>query len=235
VSRRISRERIVDAAIAAADHDGLAAVTMRRLAADLQVEAMSLYHYLRSRDELLEAVIEQLLQPLCGEPSGRHDWQDYLRWLARVTRGIARLHPRLFPLVATSNPAAPWVRPPLRSLDVIEGFLSTLRRHGFSAEQTVLAYRSFTSFLLGQLLLEVVPLTSPPTVDPDDLESTARLADQSPRLPDLSAYPALTEVEDQLSTDNSEADFNAALTDTLDRIARLVDSEGLRPPAPVPV
>jgi TetR/AcrR family tetracycline transcriptional repressor len=235
MSRRISRERIVDAAIAAADHDGLAAVTMRRLAADLQVEAMSLYHYLRSRDELLEAIIERLLQPLCGEPGGRHDWQDYLRWLASVTRGIARLHPRLFPLVATSNPAAPWVRPPLRSLDVIEGFLSTLRRHGFSAEQTVLAYRSFTSFLLGQLLLEVVPLSSPPAVDPGDLESTAILENASPRLPDLSAYPSLTEAERQLSTDNSEADFNAALTDTLERIARLVDSEGLHPPAPVPV
>jgi AcrR family transcriptional regulator len=234
VSRRISRERIVDAAIAAADHDGLAAVTMRRLAADLQVEAMSLYHYLRSRDELLEAIIERLLQPLCAEPAGRHDWQDYLRWLARVTRNIARLHPRLFPLVATSNPSAPWVRPPLRSLDVIEGFLSTLRRHGFSAEQTVLAYRSFTSFLLGQLLLEVVPLSSPPAVEPDALESATTL-NQSPRLPDLSDYPALGEVERQLSTDNSEADFNAALTDTLDRIARLVDSEGLRPPEPVPV
>jgi AcrR family transcriptional regulator len=234
VSRRISRERIVDAAIAAADHDGLAAVTMRRLAADLQVEAMSLYHYLRSRDELLEAIIDRLLQPLCGEPGGRHDWQDYLRWLARVTRGVARLHPRLFPLVATSNPAAPWVRPPLRSLDVIEGFLSTLRRHGFSAEQTVLAYRSFTSFLLGQLLLEVVPLSSPPAVDPDALEAAATLG-HSRRLPDLSAYPVLEEVERQLSTDNSEADFNAALTDTLDRIARLVDSEGLRPPEPVPV
>jgi AcrR family transcriptional regulator len=234
VSRRISRERIIDAAIAAADHDGLAAVTMRRLAADLQVEAMSLYHYLRSRDELLEAIIDQLLLPLCGEPGGRHDWQDYLRWLARVTRSVARLHPRLFPLVATSNPAAPWVRPPLRSLDVIEGFLSTLRRHGFSAEQTVLAYRSFTSFLLGQLLLEVVPLTSPPTVDPDELESAATQG-RSSRLPDLSAYPALAEVEGQLSTDNSEADFNAALADTLDRIARLVDSEGLRPPKPVPV
>ena len=234
MSRRISRERIIDAAIAAADHDGLAAVTMRRLAADLQVEAMSLYHYLRSRDELLEAIIEQLLQPLCAEPSGRHDWQDYLRWLARVTRGIARRHPRLFPLVATSNPSAPWVRPPLRSLDVIEGFLSTLRRYGFSAEQTVLAYRSFTSFLLGQLLLEVVPLSSPPTVDPDDLENAATITNPSPKLPDLSDYPALAEVEEQLSTDNAEADFNAALADMLDRIANLVDSDGLRPPEPVP-
>lgn len=208
---------------------------MRRLAADLQVEAMSLYHYLRSRDELLEAIIDELLQPLSGEPGGRHDWQDYLRWLARVTRGVARRHPHLFPLVATSNPAAPWVRPPLRSLDVIEGFLSTLRRHGFSAEQTVLAYRSFTSFLLGQLLLEIVPLTGPPAMDPDELENAAAIADKSLRLPDLSAYPALAAVEEQLSTDNSEADFNAALTDTLDRIARLVDSEGLRPPEPVPV
>lgn len=235
MSRRISRERIIDAAIAAADNDGLAAVTMRRLAADLQVEAMSLYHYLRSRDELLEAIIEQLLQPLCDEPTVRHDWQDYLRWLARVTRGIARRHPRLFPLVATSNPAAPWVRPPLRSLDVIEDFLSTLRRHGFSAEQTVLAYRSFTSFLLGQLLLEIVPLSGPPAMDPDEMENEARMSDKSLRPPDLSSYPALAEVEQQLTTDNAEADFNAALTDTLDRIARLVDSEGLRPPEPVPV
>ncbi|MFP3821900.1 hypothetical protein SB658_24695, partial [Bacillus sp. SIMBA_008] len=52
------------------------------------------------------------------------------------------------------HPAAPWLRPPLRSVEVVEMFLRTLIEQGFSDRQAVDTYRSFSSFLLGQLLLE---------------------------------------------------------------------------------
>lgn len=80
-------------------------------------------------------------------------WQQYLQTLAHIVRDLALEHPLAFLVVATRHPAAPWLRPPLRSLEVVEDFLTTLGEFGFSDEQKVGAYRSFTSFLLGQLLL----------------------------------------------------------------------------------
>ncbi len=66
--------------------------------------------------------------------------------------------PQVFPLIATRPPAAPWLRPPLRSLRWMESFLSTLHSCGFADDAAVAAYRGFSSFLLGHLLLEVSAL-----------------------------------------------------------------------------
>ena len=53
------------------------------------------------------------------------------------------------------RPEAPWLRPPLRSIDWVEDFLDGLISEGFTDESAVAGYRAFTSFLLGHLLLEV--------------------------------------------------------------------------------
>ena len=120
------------------------------------MEAMSLYRYVSGREDLLEAVIAELLadiRPNMDELLAR-TWQGYLQSLAHAVRQIAIEHPGAFPLVATRHPAAPWLRPPLRSLELVEDFLSTLSDFGFNDDQVVSTYRSFTSFLLGHLLLE---------------------------------------------------------------------------------
>jgi TetR/AcrR family tetracycline transcriptional repressor len=61
-------------------------------------------------------VDDEQLQPTNG-------WQAYLQWLAHGVRALAREHPNVFPLIAARHPAAPWLRPPLRSLRVVEDFL----------------------------------------------------------------------------------------------------------------
>ena len=71
---------------------------------------------------------------------------------------MALAHPKAFPLVASRPVEAPWLRPPLRSLTWVEAFLDGLIAEGFSDEAAVAAYRAFTSFLLGHLLLEVAML-----------------------------------------------------------------------------
>ena len=129
---------------------------MRSLAQELGVEAMSLYRYVHGREDLLEGVVALvmggLLSSLDDELS--EHWQGFLQTVAHEVRSISIDHPKAFPLVATRHPAAPWLRPPLRSVEVVDAFLSTLLAHGFTDEQAVNAYRSFSSFLLGQLLLE---------------------------------------------------------------------------------
>ncbi len=155
---RLTKQRIVEAALALIDEQGMAAVTMRALAARLHVEAMSLYKHVANRDKLFDAVVDRIV----GELSENHEisavpehgWRSYLSDFAHGIRGYARAHPHAFPLVATRPTEAPWINPPLRSVDWIEAFLRGLEAEGFSDEEMLFAYRSFNSFLLGFLLLE---------------------------------------------------------------------------------
>lgn len=219
----LSRERIVTAAIAFVDRRGLTALTMRRLGTELGVEAMSLYRYVAGRDDLLEGMVEQMVRQLhldSGRRPGPGDgWQAYLQWLAHGVRTLAREHPQVFPLIATRHPAAPWLRPPLRSLRVVEDFLGTLIAHRFSDEAAVAAYRAFSSFLLGHLLLEAAMVGSrpAPVVDPADDD---RITLAGSRQVDLRQFPCLLRLEDQLSEDHAGAEFERALEDLLDRLDR---------------
>ncbi len=167
----LSRERIIQTAIAFIDQRGLAALTMRRLGTEIGVEAMSLYRHVNGREDLLDAITDQvvaqlhphsarpphdlLADPTAGQRPPGGGWQTYLQRLAHAVRAVAREHPNVFPLIATRHPATPWLRPPLRSPRLVEDFLDTLIAHGFSDDQAVQAYRAFSGFLLGHLLLEV--------------------------------------------------------------------------------
>ena len=92
---RLSTDAIVETALRIADEDGLEAVSMRRIAADLRVGTMSLYHHVGDKDELVElmadAISAELLVP--GEILG--DWRAALRALAQRTRDTFVRHPWL--------------------------------------------------------------------------------------------------------------------------------------------
>jgi TetR/AcrR family tetracycline transcriptional repressor len=223
----LSRERIIERAIDFVDENGLSALTMRRLGRELGVEAMSLYRYVNGREDLLEGIVDRMVSEL----HLRHDelqlrssdgWQAYLQWLAHGVRSLAREHPNVFPLIATRHPAAPWLRPPLRSMRVVEDFLATLVSRGFSDERAVMAYRSFSSFLLGHLLLEASLLgaqTSPAEEPLDEGNSDVPNADQQL---DLGNFPNVRRLEAQLSEDHAAPEFEQALEDLLDRLDRLI-------------
>lgn len=217
---RLDRQLIVAAAIRFIDREGAQVLTMRALAHDIGVGAMSLYRYVSGREDLLEAVVAELLEGV------RHDlddelagtWQGYLQTLAHAVRKIAVEHAPAFPLVATRHPAAPWLRPPLRSLELVEDFLQTLTGHGFTDQQTVGAYRAFSSFLLGQLLLESATRgarTSPVQVPFD--EGDAQVPNRDGRV-DLSSRPAVERMRPMLSEDRSEDEFEVSLEILLDRL-----------------
>jgi TetR/AcrR family transcriptional regulator, tetracycline repressor protein len=155
---RLSTQRVVDETLAMIDESGMAAVTMRRLAARLGVEAMSLYKHVANRDKLFDEVVDRIVNELSTDDTVLRTpvdgWRPYLSGIARGIRRYARAHPHAFPLVATRPTEAPWINPPLRSIDWIEAFLAGLRSEGFTDEQVLFAYRTFNGFLLGFLLLE---------------------------------------------------------------------------------
>jgi AcrR family transcriptional regulator len=208
---------VLTAAVEFIDQHGLAALTMRRLGAHLGVEAMALYRYVPGRESLIDGVVETVLDELQSDPdvhlSPIHGWQDYLHRLAHGIRRIALAHPAVFPTVSTRPPAAPWIRPPLRSLRWVESFLNALTANGFSDEAAVAAYRAYTSFLLGHLLLEVAQRGV--SITPEDEPEGSRQATVN-----LDAYPNVQRLEPLLSEDESAAEFDEALESLLDRLER---------------
>jgi AcrR family transcriptional regulator len=213
----LDRRRIIGAAIEFIDSHGLAALTMRRLGAHLGVEAMALYRYVPSREALLDGVVEAVIDELYGDPDVHlrpgHGWQDYLQRLAHGVRRIALAHPEVFPLVATRPPAAPWVRPPLRSLRWVESFLVAMLDSGFAEEAAVSAYRAYSSFLLGHLLLEVSQKGV--AVNAEDHPEGVPEAEEAV---DLSLYPTVVRLQSLLSMDESAAEFEEALENLLERL-----------------
>lgn len=106
----LSRERIVRAAIRLADADGLEAVSLRKVAAALDVGPMRLYGYIASKEELLDLMVDAVHAEI--RPAG-DNWRDVLRSLAETTRHVAHRHewladllggrPRLGPNALTSG------------------------------------------------------------------------------------------------------------------------------------
>lgn len=218
----LSRSRIVGAAVEFIDEFGLPGLTMRRLGDSLGVEAMSLYRHVPGREDLLDAVVERVLEEMREDgdviDGPRDGWQDFLLRLAHGVRRVALTHPKVFPLVASRPPEAPWLRPPLRSLDWVELFLDGLLSEGFSDDAAVAAYRAFTSFLLGHLLLEVA--THGADVGPLDVLAD----DEDAGAAELVPYPAVKRLQGALSEDHAAIEFEESLENLLDRIA-LIDLE----------
>ena len=216
----LDRQVIVHTALEFIDRHGSQGLTMRGLGQELGVEAMSLYRYVSGREDLLEAVIAELLddiRPHMDELLAR-TWQGYLQSLSHAVRQIAIEHPAAFPLVATRHPAAPWLRPPLRSLELVEDFLSTLSNFGFNDDQVVSTYRAFTSFLLGHLLLESAVRGAETSAVEEPLdEGGATVSNQDGRV-DLSGSPTVTKFRAKLSEDRSDEEFEASLETLLDRL-----------------
>ncbi|MPR00548.1 TetR family transcriptional regulator [Modestobacter sp. I12A-02628] len=224
--RGLDRRRVLGAAVEYIDQHGLGALTMRRLGAHLGVEAMALYRYVPGRENLLDGVVETVIDELYGDPDvhmqAQHGWQDFLQRLAHGVRRIALAHPEVFPLIATRPPAAPWLRPPLRSLRWLETFLDALLAAGFSDEAAVAAYRAYSSFLLGHLLLEVSHRGV--KISPED-EPEGGAADATA---DLEQHPTIDRLEPLLSRDESAAEFEESLETLIERLGRVLEESSAR-------
>ena len=211
----LSAHRIARAALALLDSGGLTAVTMRAVANRLDVEAMSLYRYIPSRDRMLDAVIDIVVDELADdpevelEPSG--PWEDWLAAMARGVRRFARAHPRAFPLIATHPVEVPWLNPPLRSARWVEALLHGLVEQGFTDDQALYAYRVFNTFLLGYLILETSAMTQ--ASRPPDAPADATGG----------AYPTIAKLTAGLAEQRWDREFEDGLAALLDQIGRFRD------------
>ena len=96
----LTRQRIVDAAVALADAEGLEAVSVRRLATELGVRGPSLYHHFATKAEILEAVADSIVAQVDLSPFATHDWPEALRRWAYSYRDVLSAHPNIVPVIA---------------------------------------------------------------------------------------------------------------------------------------
>src|SRR5688500_11594358 len=95
VERRepLNRERVLRAAMDLADHDGIAALSMRNLARELGVEAMSIYHYVERKEDLLAAIGDMVMREI-ELPAGRTgDWRSAVRQMSVSYHDALKRHP----------------------------------------------------------------------------------------------------------------------------------------------
>jgi AcrR family transcriptional regulator len=128
-----SREEITAAAITIADREGLDAVSMRRVAADLGTGAASLYRYLDTRDDLLDLMIDATgAEYVLAEPAG--DWLAGLLEVGEQARAIIRRHPWLASLIITRPVLGP------NGLALLEHVLAVLEQHPASTAAKLEAF-----------------------------------------------------------------------------------------------
>jgi len=149
---RLSRELIVDAAVALIERDGSQALSMRRLGSELGVEGMALYHYVEGRDELVRAIGERLLEPLNGvDVAG--GWRCVSDRFASALRAIAVMYPATFRLIGLEPLDTP------ASLRPVERLLGALVADGFDVCDALAVYRALAAYARGYALAEATGFT----------------------------------------------------------------------------
>ncbi len=213
---QLTRERVVAAGIDMADRDGLDSISMRKLAQELGVEAMSLYTHVRNKDDLLDGMVDAVIGTIpTSAGADRADpahWKTSLRRMALAARGVVLTHPWAPGPIesrATPGPAA------LRYIDAVLGIL---REGGFTVAQTHHALHILGSRLLG-FTQELFDDSGAGDVDP---ETAAGIANELG-----AAFPYVAEMAlavthaGALGPCDDDAQFEFALDFILDGLDRL--------------
>lgn len=151
--QRLSREIVVDTAIRMADEKGLAAVTLRGIAARLGVHVTSLYNHVASKEAVLDEIVKALLIE-AKLPHGDIGWQDWVRQFAAAMRRLSQRHPGAFEAFhygpAQGEPAA----------EAFEAAFAAFHRGGFDPTSAYSAFKATVVAVLGLVLEESVPRRS---------------------------------------------------------------------------
>ncbi|MER7467839.1 TetR/AcrR family transcriptional regulator C-terminal domain-containing protein [Streptomyces sp. NPDC097981] len=205
-SRRagLTRQKVLRAALDLVDRDGIEKLSMRRLGAELGVEAMTLYHHVPNKAALLDGLVELVTSTVRPDNGGPADqWPQRLRSFAVAYRAELLRHPGVIALVATR---------PVRSaaaLRVAEDTAAALGRAGFPPVDALRIVNSVATLVTGHCLAEAASTPGHPEQDTEDA-------------PDLAGFPVLAAaVAGGLGTpEDHQARFELALDALLDGLSR---------------
>ena len=146
----LSRARVLDAAVKLADEQGLPALSMRKLAAELGVEAMSLYNHLPNKAAMLSGMLERMLEGLDIPAEPGLAWTDRLRRGATSFLAVHRAHPSFIQLLTSQHIHTG------SALAPTEAVLGIFRQAGFDSADASRAYQALIGYVLGFILQQDV-------------------------------------------------------------------------------
>jgi len=164
----LTRDRVVNGALEFIDANGVTALSMRKLGAELGVEAMSLYNHIPSKAALIDAVTELLyVEILEGyEPEEDWTWEQRARAIAHAYRQVALRHPQSFGLTADHATDS------IAGMRFLEECFAAFAVTGLDAEQTALAFTTAGSWVVGAVRQELglfSELVAGEGFDPEDV------------------------------------------------------------------
>jgi AcrR family transcriptional regulator len=214
----LNRQRVLCGALEVADADGVDALTMRSLAAHLEVKPMALYHHLANKSAIIDGIVDLVFSEIELPVIDGH-WRSEMERRARSARDVLRHHPWAIGLLQSRTSPGPGT---LQHHDAVIG---TLRRAGFSVLLTAHAFALIDSYIYGFALSEAsLPINGPETVtEVAESMMLQYLAQDYPHLHEFSTEHILRPGYDF----GSEFEFGLGLV--LDGLARaLVDLEAGR-------
>ncbi|MFG2931183.1 TetR/AcrR family transcriptional regulator C-terminal domain-containing protein [Streptomyces achromogenes] len=161
-----SREAITAAAVALADTEGLEAVTMRRVAAEIGAGVMSLYTYAPDKDTLLELMVDHVSGELTVTDPPTGDWRSDLKTIAHLQRAHMLRHPWLPAALATRRVPGP------NTLAFLEHALAVLRPTGLDGAAKLEIFAQLTAFVAGHVGHEIAQAAA--SRSPDRAAAEAR-------------------------------------------------------------
>ena len=213
---QLTRERVVSAAIDLADRDGIEAVSMRKLAQELGVEAMALYTHVRNKDDLLDGMVDAVISEIPIRADGV-DWKTSLRQTVLAARGVVLRHPwapRTIETRTTPVPAVPVY---------VNAVIGILREGGFS-----IALAHHALHILGSRVLGFTQDLFDDSSDDLEPEAATRFASEfGATLPYAAEMAVAVTHEGALGGCDDDAEFEFALDLILDGLDRLQSGNGL--------
>ncbi|HSV38594.1 MAG TPA: TetR/AcrR family transcriptional regulator [Nocardioidaceae bacterium] len=206
---RLSRERVLRAALEIADTHGLSSLTIRSLAEALGVKPMSVYYHVANKEEILDGIVDLVFSELYVPTVGA-DWESEIRRRAHSARQVLKAHPWAIPLLESRTTPG---EATLRHHDAV---LGTLRAGGFSRELTAHAYALIDAFVYGFAVQEA----SLPFEGPD---SVGEVAEPIMALMAEGAYPHMVDMAESYYTQpgyDFADEFEFGLTLILDGLAK---------------
>jgi len=213
----LSREQIVEGAIHFLQKNRLEELSMRRLAAELNTKATSLYWHVANKEVLLDLVLDHMF----GEvhlPEGENGWTEDITAVMSDLRRVLRAYRTAAHLVVSRPTVGP------QTLRVFEFVLSALQRAGFEKDIIPLAYDLLTNYTIGSVLVESSWFSAHGS-DSDEVAQGEEIAHFLRSLPEED-FPTLTAFSDTLFRQDEDAKFTFGLKRLLAGLA--VDLEDAR-------